>query len=343
MSVVTTETEYAELLERVRAQIVEGRERVRRVVERETVRLYWEVGGTVGSFLERVDKHYGKQVIGRLSQDTGLSPSILYEAVRFRSLYSNFSARRNLSWTHYRRVLHLENPEERDFYLRSADRFGWTVRELEAQIRSGSFVDGGSGAEPGAQSSPRLHAKRGEPYVYRVIERWGRRVLDLGFRSRRVVPVSTDLEVGAIVRSTPDARFDSGYRIEPAGLRRRIYAYKATAYRIIDGDTLWALVDLGFEHLTEVKLRLRGIDADEKGTPAGLRATDYLARTLEEAGDFVVTTTKVDLYDRYLADVFVLPGQTDVARIAADGAFVNREMVEARLARLWTDEKPPEF
>ena len=57
----------------------------------------------------------------------------------------------------------------------------------------------------------------------------------------------------------------------------------------------------------------------------------------------MITTTKVDLYDRYLTDVFVMPGEADLGRVARDGRFVNRELVEEGLARRWLEEKPPEF
>ena len=169
-------------------------------------------------------------------------------------------------------------------------------------------------------------------------------MLDLGFRaSHPLTDCSEALEEGTIVRSAPDARFAGAYRLEETGYRARIYAYRATVARIIDGDTLWSTVDLGFGHWADIKLRLRGIDAEEIETAAGRRARDYLLNALSNSGDFVVTTTKVDLYDRYLADIFVLPGAQELAVIAREGLFLNREMVRDGVARLWTKEKPPEF
>ncbi len=41
-----------------------------------------------------------------------------------------------LSWTHYTRLLRVENPIAREFYQTEALRGGWTVRQLERQISS---------------------------------------------------------------------------------------------------------------------------------------------------------------------------------------------------------------
>ena len=181
--------------------------------------------------------------------------------------------------------------------------------------------------------------------MYRTIEKRDRFALDLGFRDSTPLSkvVAEKLVPGQVVRSTPDGRCDGGYRVEDAGLRVKRYAFAATVEKIIDGDTIWATIDLGFGMWGDRKLRLRGIDTPELKTAGGLRARDYLTRTLEEAGVFVVTTTKIELYDRYLSDLFVLPGVTDPVVIAREGRYVNRVLVEKGLARLWTREQPPQF
>lgn len=49
---------------------------------------------------------------------------------------SRLAARFPLSWTHYTRLLRVENPLAREFYQAEALRGGWTVRQLERQIDS---------------------------------------------------------------------------------------------------------------------------------------------------------------------------------------------------------------
>lgn len=345
---LVTDRAYGELLDRVRGQVLAGLERVRRLVERETTRLYWEIGGSVGDFLKSVGKSYGHQVVSHLASDTEISTQILYDAVRFRTLFPNFPTWGNLSWSHYRIVLPVLTGDARIYYLTHASENEWSVRKLMEQVKDGAF-ERMLGIPPGERAkeetvSTRLHAKRGEPYIYRVTEKWETLVLDLGFRASHPMPEAfADIEPGTIVRSRAEGRYEDGYRVERADLRARIYAFRATVARIIDGDTLWATVDLGFSHWTDVKLRLRGIDTEEIATAGGLRARDYLINALSDAGDFVVTSTKVDLYDRYLADLFVLPGEVDPAIVAREGVFLNRQMLDDDVARLWTDKKPPEF
>ena len=105
-------------------------------------------------------------------------------------------------------------------------------------------------------------------------------------------------------------------------------------------------LSLGERRLYEMlahKLRLRGIDAPEIKTEAGKRAKAHLEEVLREAQPFVITTTKVDLYDRYLTDVYVQAGERDLQKVAREGRFLNRELVEEGFARRWTKEKPPDF
>ncbi|MFN9911797.1 MAG: DUF1016 N-terminal domain-containing protein, partial [Pirellulaceae bacterium] len=52
-------------------------------------------------------------------------------------LASGFSP--NLSWSHYRALLSVENLDARDFYEREAAECGWTKAQLERQIQSSYF------------------------------------------------------------------------------------------------------------------------------------------------------------------------------------------------------------
>ena len=58
------------------------------------------------------------------------------------------------------------------------------------------------------------------------------------------------------------------------------YRYKALVIEIIDGDTIWMVVDLGFNVLKKLKLRLAGIDSaelkDKNNIKKALAAKSYL-------------------------------------------------------------------
>lgn len=323
----------------VETTLAEGVARAEAAVYKERVRTYWEVGDRLAGYLDTVDAEYGTRTVSRLAEDVNLSRRILYDALKFRRLAPKVPAQAQLTWSHYRRLISVQDASLQQRLLKSARDAGWSLDELNRQIQDAQGRAPSTGEQAGAAE---LRAKRGELFVYRTIEKHGEVALDLGFRDWRPARDAT-LSVGDLVRSVPDGRRTTGYRLEPSGLRRRIYAFPARLERIIDGDTIWASIDLGFDTWADRKLRLRGIDAPEPDSAAGVRARDWLAQTLEEAGDFVVTTTKVDLYDRYLADLFVMPGEGDLARVAAEGTYVNRALVAGGLARLWTKEAPPEF
>jgi endonuclease YncB( thermonuclease family) len=92
--------------------------------------------------------------------------------------------------------------------------------------------------------------------------------------------------------------------------------------RVIDGDTLWAQIECGFDTVIREKLRLRGIDCPELSTPEGKKAKDFSSKKLPAGSTIVITTHKDDKYGRYLADIFC--GEEKV--------FLNQELLNNRLA-----------
>ena len=53
------------------------------------------------------------------------------------------------------------------------------------------------------------------------------------------------------------------------------------------------------------KFRLRGIDCPEMNTAEGKAAKRFVDRLMSDAEEITVATSKVDKYDRYLADVYL--------------------------------------
>ncbi len=330
---------YKNLREGVERALTEGVVRAQQAVFVERLHTYWEIGGHLRTHLDTVGAVYGEQTIKQLSSDVKVSPQVLYDAVKFRQVFPIFPTKGNLTWSHYRRVLAL-SVAERDYYLRAASDRGWTVREMEAQIKSGAMqlLPGETTKESKALE---VQAKRGELFTYRIVVKNGEELLDMGCRTYRPIdPAWGAFSEGDLLKSIPDRRTQAGYRLELTESRRRLYTFVARATKIIDGDTLWAMLDLGFDTFAERKLRLRGIDTPEMDSVAGRQARTFLVDTLAEVSLFVVTTTKVDLYDRYLADLFVLPGEPDPVVIAREGRYLNREMVKEGVARVWEEEKP---
>lgn len=90
-----------------------------------------------------------------------------------------------------------------------------------------------------------------------------------------------------------------------------MWNYKAHCTRVVDGDTYDVTVDLGFNILHKIRLRLRGVDTPEVFGPntseAGKVASEYV-RSILENKDVQITTYKIQptTFNRYEADVSVL-------------------------------------
>ena len=89
-----------------------------------------------------------------------------------------------------------------------------------------------------------------------------------------------------------------------------MYVYKAKLDRIIDGDTVDAVIDLGFDVSVHKRIRLAGIDTPESRTrdleekERGLASKARLEEMLE-GGKFILESNEVGKYGRVLGTLFV--------------------------------------
>ncbi|MEZ4874677.1 MAG: thermonuclease family protein [Flavobacteriaceae bacterium] len=99
-----------------------------------------------------------------------------------------------------------------------------------------------------------------------------------------------------------------------------MYQYKAKIIDVYDGDTVTAVVDLGFLHFQEMKLRLYGIDTPElKGEEReqGLVVRDILRGLILDKEVMIHSyKDKQGKYGRYLATIFL------------DGLNINNWLVD---------------
>lgn len=81
-----------------------------------------------------------------------------------------------------------------------------------------------------------------------------------------------------------------------------MYTYRCTILKIIDGDTVDADVDLGFDIHAKMRFRLAGINAPEMSTPEGRAARDFLISWMRPEQEWYVKTEKdrKEKYGRYL-------------------------------------------
>lgn len=120
------------------------------------VSAYWEIGRLIVEEEERGSHRagYGTKLVARLSVKLskqfgkGFSPQNLANMVRFYREYpqggifqttSGKSSSFVLSWSHYLKLLRIENPDERRFYEIEAAKEKWSIRELQRQFDSSLY------------------------------------------------------------------------------------------------------------------------------------------------------------------------------------------------------------
>ena len=89
-----------------------------------------------------------------------------------------------------------------------------------------------------------------------------------------------------------------------------MYTYKAKLDRVVDGDTVDANIDLGFDITIHKRIRLAGIDTPESRTrdleekARGLASKDKLIELLGD-GDFILESKEVGKYGRVLGTLHI--------------------------------------
>lgn len=138
------------LLADVRLLIVSARSRVAQAVNSELSLLYWQVGQRIrNEVLQGERAEYGKQVVeslaGQLSLEFGRGRGSrqLRDCLRMAEVFPEaeivHTLCAQLSWSHLRLMLPVEDALKRDFYLTLCRQEGWSVRLLQERMRSMLF------------------------------------------------------------------------------------------------------------------------------------------------------------------------------------------------------------
>ncbi len=128
------------------APIIEGsRNRILATINQEIVKAYWQIGKEiVEEEMNGKDRaEYGKAIVKTLSEQLtetfgkGFTRRNLWQMRKFYETYPIVHAlRAQLSWTHYRLLISIEEPTKRSFYEIESINNQWSTRELDRQINS---------------------------------------------------------------------------------------------------------------------------------------------------------------------------------------------------------------
>ena len=94
------------------------------------------------------------------------------------------------------------------------------------------------------------------------------------------------------------------------------YIYRAKLDRVVDGDTVDALIDVGFDIWFKKRIRFKGVDTwesrtrnlEEKalGLKAKARTKELLEKVSSKSGYFRIKSYGLGKYGRVLAEVFIM-------------------------------------
>ena len=132
----------ASIYQGIRDTLVEARTKAYNAINFAMVEAYWDIGRQIEEAVgERAG--YGKGLLRYLAQHLtvefgkGFDESSLR---RMRQFYKAFPIRatlwHELSWSHYRLLMKIENESQRMFYAHESIEAAWSVRQLERQINS---------------------------------------------------------------------------------------------------------------------------------------------------------------------------------------------------------------
>ncbi|KAA1164229.1 DUF1016 domain-containing protein [Pseudoalteromonas fuliginea] len=147
MSKLTVEPE---LFSDIQILITQAKQQAAVAVNASLTMLYWQIGQRIHQAVLKGERaEYGKQVIANLSAQLtnelgkGWGKRNLQYMVQFYEIFPEqqivHALRAKLSWTHFKQIIHLKDPLQREFYAQMCAVEGWSARTLDDRINSMLF------------------------------------------------------------------------------------------------------------------------------------------------------------------------------------------------------------
>ena len=134
---------YEDIYSEIKETLLQSRDHAYTAVNFAIVQGYWQIGRIIVEHEQNgsLRAEYGKAVLQEISEKLqqefggGFSVRNLQQMKKFYVLFPNTNALRSqLTWTHYRALLRVENDDVRNWYMEECIRSAWSSRQLERQI-----------------------------------------------------------------------------------------------------------------------------------------------------------------------------------------------------------------
>ena len=306
--------DYEALKARVHEVLILGRARI----EKEFMRMRYHTGLLINEHIRLNEGRaaYGSQAVLKLGEDFDIDYTELTRYAQLAKAYPIVGGRQplefNLPWTHYRKLMILQDDERRWGLTLRAEKDEWSFEEIEARVRHAIGKDR-DGKHP--DRLPRVCL--GPFFTYKIIQvpegvlKYApasspqELLLDLGFKHRLEMSLfpHAKFREGTIVTAAEGA-----FKLAQAegATDDSLYTYKARVEEVTDGDTLKVDFHLGLGNRKGETIRLNHIDCPELDTPEGKAAKRFVERELSGT-EFITlksVKTRKEKWGRYLGDVF---------------------------------------
>lgn len=136
-----------QLFSSIRQLIEESKQHIAVAVNATMSMLYWQIGKRINEeILQHTRANYGEQVIKQLSEQLmvqygqGWSMKQLRHCMKFAEVFPEFqivsTLWRQLSWSHFKEVMYMDDSLKRDFYIEMCKLEKWSVRTFRERIQS---------------------------------------------------------------------------------------------------------------------------------------------------------------------------------------------------------------
>jgi predicted nuclease of restriction endonuclease-like (RecB) superfamily len=161
------------LLAELRELIHGARQQVARAIDSGLAALYWQLGYRVrAEILKDQRAEYGAQIVSAVGRQLeaefgrGFSEKSLRHMIRFAEAFPDpeivSALRRQLTWTHFKTLIYLDDPLKRDFYAEMCRVERWSTRTLIKKIDSMLFERTALSRKPAKLAEQELRQLRDE-------------------------------------------------------------------------------------------------------------------------------------------------------------------------------------
>ena len=141
---VTEDLETRDAYLSIRGYVIDAQRQIYCAVNTAMVTAYWNIGKTIFEVCGESDRAaYGKQVLKYVSEHLTAEFGKGYTVRNLRNMrqfYLSFPKRHalcaELSWSHYRLLMAVQDKNARNFYAEETVKAGWSVRQLQRQINT---------------------------------------------------------------------------------------------------------------------------------------------------------------------------------------------------------------